>query len=200
VTDPFGTPDMSPHARAVREITSRLPTAFWAFHERYYRTYKEYAELQLDDVELAGQLVHQVMMDLALSWTRLMREPAPEAAAWAILKISIADELDRRGQEPALTAVAAFRRASRRALEAARPQFAALESALGLYAAIARLPERQYDVIVLQYVIGLTPRQVASIMGVEPPTVRSHRMMARARLAKELGLSGSVRDDEDEEE
>ncbi|MDT0265998.1 sigma-70 family RNA polymerase sigma factor [Streptomyces sp. DSM 44915] len=192
------TPGISPHARAVHEITSRLPAAFWAFHDRYHRTYKDYAELQLDDRELAGQLVHQVMMDLARSWTRLMREPAPEAAAWAILKITIAEELAHRGQEPALTAVAAFRSASRRVLEAARTRFAALESSLGLYAAIAKLPERQYDVIVLQYVLGLAPAQVANIMGVEPPTVRSHRMVARARLAKELGLSGVVRDDEEE--
>ncbi|RMI43439.1 sigma-70 family RNA polymerase sigma factor [Streptomyces triticirhizae] len=176
-------------------MTSRLPDDFWTFHERYYGLYQEYAELQLDDSGLSEELVDAVMMDIACSWARLRRESAPETAAWAILKISIADELGRRGRRPALEA-AAFRRVSRRALEDFRRQFAALESALGLYAAIARLPERQYDVIVLQFVMGLAPDQVAQVMGIAAPTVRSHLRMARARLATELGPS-TVREDEE---
>ncbi|SOD61608.1 RNA polymerase sigma-70 factor, ECF subfamily [Streptomyces zhaozhouensis] len=192
------TPDMYPHARAVHEITSRLPAAFHAFHERYLLTYREYAELQLQDEQLARRLVDQVMRDLASSWTRLMSEPAPEAAAWAILKISIAEELERRGMEPALTTVAAFRRTNRHTLEAARPQFAALESSLGLFTAISHLPERQFDVMVLQFVLGYTPQQIADIMGVELATVRSHRMMARTRLARELRPRNILRDERED--
>ncbi|MDT0347141.1 sigma-70 family RNA polymerase sigma factor [Streptomyces litchfieldiae] len=190
-------PDMPPGAdRAVRELTRRLPTAFWAFHEQYYRTYKGYAELMLGDPHAASRLVHRVMMDLAVNWNRLMQEESPGATAWAILKISVAQELDARDSEPALTEIAAFRRAL---LDPYREKFAALESGLGLYAAIARLPERQYDVIVLQYVLQLPPHRVASIMGVRLTTVRSHRRMARAKLARDLGLViNPDHDDEDE--
>ncbi|MDT0323155.1 sigma-70 family RNA polymerase sigma factor [Streptomyces millisiae] len=189
-------PDMPPGAdRAVRELTRRLPPAFWAFHQQYYKIYKSYAELLIGDDEVAKRVVHRVMMDLAVNWARLMREASPEATAWAILKIAIQQELDTRGGEPALTETAAFHRAI---LDSYRERFAVLESQLGLYAAIARLPERPYDVIVLQYVLELPPRRVADIMGISLPTVRSHRRMAKAKIARDLDLAfNPYTDDED---
>ncbi|RKN12908.1 sigma-70 family RNA polymerase sigma factor [Streptomyces radicis] len=125
-----------------------------------------------------------------------MREEAPEATAWAVLRLAIAQRLKAEGRRPALPETAAFRRV---VLEVFRDRFAVLESGLGLYAAIARLPERQYDVIVLQYVLGHTPRQVADIMGIALPTVRSHRKVARLKLANDLGVSFDADHDDKED-
>ncbi|TDC09501.1 hypothetical protein E1265_32200 [Streptomyces sp. 8K308] len=109
----------------------RLPNSFWAFHQQYYGVYKRYAELQLDDPPWARQVVQDVMKSLALHWAWLMAQESPRATAWAILRLTIAEQLRRVGREPAFTATAAFRRAT---LEAFRDKFAALESELGLYA------------------------------------------------------------------
>ncbi|ARZ66683.1 hypothetical protein SMD11_1018 [Streptomyces albireticuli] len=72
--------------------------------------------------------------------------------------------------------------------DATRTRLQALESRLGLYAAITRLPERQYDVIVLRYILGYPATRVAEIMGISPATVRSHARGARRRLAHDLHL------------
>ncbi|MEU0665669.1 sigma factor-like helix-turn-helix DNA-binding protein [Streptomyces lavendulocolor] len=73
-----------------------------------------------------------------------------------------------------------------------------MDSALGLYTAIASLPDRQY-VVVLHYVLGYTCSRIANIMGIRPDTVRSHRRLARERIATKLGLSDHLLTDEDKE-
>ncbi|MER6924497.1 sigma-70 family RNA polymerase sigma factor [Streptomyces spiralis] len=78
-----------------------------------------------------------------------------------------------------------------------RAQLPALESPLGLYTAIAALPERQFDVIILQYVLGYPSKQVANIMGINAGTVRTHRRLARKRVATKLGID--LGDDEEKE-
>ncbi|TDC77652.1 sigma-70 family RNA polymerase sigma factor [Streptomyces hainanensis] len=197
--------DMPPgFDRAVRELTAeKLPPAFWAFHEQHYGIYKEYAVLQLDDATWAGQVVHEVMMSLAFNWNWLMMQASPARVAWSVLRITLAEQLRRNRRQRAFVASATFRRAALAALDeldALRSAFAAVESDLGLYAAISRLPERQYDVIVLQYVLDTPPHRVASIMGVSQPTVRTHRRLARAKLALELGIdiTEETTDDRDE--
>ncbi len=53
-----------------------------------------------------------------------------------------------------------------------------------LMAAIARLPEREREAIVLRDIEGLTTREAAGVLGVEEVTVRAHICAARAKLAK----------------
>ena len=93
---------------------------------------------------------------------------------------------------------ATLQRAARATLEALRRQFEVMESALGLYTAIAALPERQYDVVVLHYVLGYPSQQVANIMGIRPDTVRAHRRSARERIASKLGLDIPAGDEKKE--
>ncbi|MCD9146107.1 RNA polymerase sigma factor [Streptomyces albireticuli] len=80
-----------------------------------------------------------------------------------------------------------------------RTQLQVMESSLGLFTAIASLPSRQYDVIVLHYVLGYPCSRIANIMGIKPDTVRSHRRLARERIATKLGLSMTPAADEDKE-
>jgi RNA polymerase sigma-70 factor (ECF subfamily) len=68
---------------------------------------------------------------------------------------------------------------------------------MGLYAAMARLPERQFDVMVLQYALGFSTMKTALVMGVCGATVRSTRRAVKRRLAADLGLElGEDTDDE----
>jgi DNA-directed RNA polymerase specialized sigma24 family protein len=52
------------------------------------------------------------------------------------------------------------------------------------YATVARLPERQYDVMVLRYVLGYEDDRVARLLGVKEDTVRSLVWDARRRLTR----------------
>jgi RNA polymerase sigma-70 factor (ECF subfamily) len=63
-----------------------------------------------------------------------------------------------------------------------------LEGEIGLYGAIAALPERQYDVMVLRYVLRAPDEDVAAYLGIELSTVRSHVRHARRRLARMLDI------------
>ncbi|MFF4607907.1 sigma-70 family RNA polymerase sigma factor [Streptomyces sp. NPDC001339] len=166
----------------------KIPVAYWAFHRQYRRAYLHYAQLQLGDERMAGQVVHMVFLSLLHGWDRLMEEANSAASAWAHLKEAVSEVLLCEGREPALPETAAFARVRRAVLEDSRDEFAAMESSAGLYPAIARLPGRQFDVVVLHYVLSYTTAQTARIMGITDATVRSHRLHARQRLAQDLGI------------
>jgi DNA-directed RNA polymerase specialized sigma24 family protein len=56
-----------------------------------------------------------------------------------------------------------------------------------LYATVARLPERQYDVMVLRYALGYQDKQVARLLGLRENTVRSLVRLATRHLTAEVG-------------
>ncbi|MGJ5748580.1 sigma-70 family RNA polymerase sigma factor [Streptomyces puniciscabiei] len=70
-----------------------------------------------------------------------------------------------------------------------REHMAFMESRIGLYEAIARLPERQFDVVLLHYILGYDFGKTAKLMGIRQATVRSLCRHAKERLALDLGLS-----------
>jgi RNA polymerase sigma-70 factor (ECF subfamily) len=176
----------------------QLPKAFWAFHSQYFRAYLRYSQVHLGDRQTASRLVHQVFMHLALNWARLMEEANPAASAWALLKESVAEELKIQGREPAMTETAVFQRVARSHLQSTREKFEIIESSLGLYQAIAGLPERQFDVMVLRHVLGFSTDQTARIMGITEATVRSHSHLARAKIARELNMNLDADCDDEE--
>jgi RNA polymerase sigma factor (sigma-70 family) len=53
-------------------------------------------------------------------------------------------------------------------------------------AAVARLPRRSREVLVLRYYLGLPDRQIAAALGVSRGTVSSTASRALAVLAREL--------------
>ncbi|MEW1912938.1 sigma factor-like helix-turn-helix DNA-binding protein [Kitasatospora sp. NPDC085895] len=54
-----------------------------------------------------------------------------------------------------------------------------MEQHIGLFSTIATLPERQFDAIVLTYVVGCSTRDTAGMMGVATATVHSPHRDAR---------------------
>ncbi|MDJ1135423.1 RNA polymerase sigma factor [Streptomyces iconiensis] len=141
-------------------------------------------------------MVHLVFLSLLKGWNRLVEEANPHASAWAHLKEAVNEVLLLEDRPSALPETALFARVSRAVLEDTRGEFAAMESSVGLYPAIARLPARQLDTVVLDYVLSYTTAKTARIMGVDEATVRSHRQHAKQRLAQELGIElGANRDE-----
>ncbi|MFF3949148.1 RNA polymerase sigma factor [Streptomyces sp. NPDC001902] len=182
--------------QAVRDdLTAVLPDTFTAFYCLHHKAYLRYAHLQLDSRPAAEQVVEDVFVQLATMWPHVLKQPNVDSYAWAALKEEVARRLEIQGRAPALVETAAFEQIRRRS----RRTFAVLESSLGLYTAIARLPERQYDVIVLRFVLGYPMRQVAELMGITYGTVRSHVRGARRRLARDLGIDWAAEEMNEED-
>ncbi|MEV0445568.1 sigma-70 family RNA polymerase sigma factor [Streptomyces spectabilis] len=193
---------------ALHGIHYEMPTTLAAFFRMYARPHLRYAATVLGDKEAAKTVVRRLYTHLALNWAVvLLEDGGPQAYAWRALKMRVESHLrmnpaptaDGRSTAPANTRTTAVHQAVRATLDTMREQLAALESPLGLYTAIAALPERQFDVIILHYVLGYPSKQVANIMGINADTVRNHRRQARRRIATRLGLDLDLGDDEEKE-
>lgn len=169
----------------LRELTAVLPAAFEAFVELYYVPHLAYADAQLGSQELAEDVVDETFAIIALNWAQVLSgEEQPEAVAWALLRENVTARLEQLGRDTSLVAVCAFTAV----LRSSREQFAALEGSVGLYRAIAELPDRQFDVIVMRYVLGYKCAAVAKMLGIETASVRSVTRQARRHLAAKLGI------------
>ncbi|MFJ1646349.1 RNA polymerase sigma factor [Streptomyces sp. NPDC088258] len=179
----------------------RLALTFDAFDAHHHRLWLRYAHTQVGNRAAAECVVDAACARLLEHWPHVLLQESVARYAWAVLKEEVARWLDARGRRPALVDTAAFQAAIRKLLpHGAHDRFAVLQGEIELYAAITRLPERQYDVIVLRYVLRVPDEVVAEYLGVELATVHSQIRHARRRLAKDLGLPGSGTDTEHETE
>lgn len=165
-----------------------LANAFEAFYELHQEAWLRYALAQTGSLEAAEQVVDGVTMQLVDIWEYVLRQHDVDRYAWRLLKTTIVRWLNDHGAEPAFIETTAFDRVAE-AMNYSKQQFDVMEESLGLYTAISRLPERQYDVIILRYVLGYPDKRVAVLLGINPKTVRSHVRFAKQRLARELGIA-----------
>lgn len=165
----------------------RLLLSFDAFDTAHHRLWLRYAHTQVGSREAAHRVVEDACRHLLEHWEHALRQESLPAYAWTVLKEHVAKWLAERRQRPLLAETAAFHAAARKPLLSELcDEFAVLEGEMGLYAAIARLPERQYDAVVLRYLLGCTEEEVADYLGFETATVRSHISYAKRKLAREL--------------
>lgn len=80
-------------------------------------------------------------------------------------------------------------RASRpdEALASAEHEVLLSEDRTRVLTALAALPTRRREVLVLRYYIGLSEAEIAEVLGISPGTVKSTAARALAALARELG-------------
>ncbi|WP_234430955.1 RNA polymerase sigma factor [Streptomyces sp. NRRL F-4489] len=166
----------------------RLSLTFEAFLATHARKWLAYAYLHTGGRDAAREVVRAAYERLARVWPHALRQASVEAYAWSVLKEQVMEWLYDRRQPTALTETAAFAVVTHALLRECQQQFAMLESQLGLYAAISRLPERQCDVIVLRHVIGYGDAQIAALLGVDEVTVRSYASRGKRKLAAALGI------------
>jgi RNA polymerase sigma factor (sigma-70 family) len=126
----------------------------------------------LGDEALAEDVAAETFIRTLVRWAKV--RDLPHRDAW-ILRVATnlcIDHLRRR-------------RRDRRLLEqAAPPPHADLDPALrlDLVRALAALPKRQREVVVLRHVAGLGEAEVADAMGVSINTVKTHGARALAQL------------------
>ncbi|MFK0295774.1 RNA polymerase sigma factor [Streptomyces sp. NPDC090442] len=171
-----------------QESGPELALTFEAFLATHARRWLAYAYLHTGSRTAAREVTLAAYEQLGRVWPHALRQASVEAYAWSVLKERVTEWLYDRRQPTALTETAAFAVVTQALLRECQQQFAMLESQLGLYAAIARLPERQCDVIVLRHVIGYGDAQIAALLGVDEVTVRSYASRGRRKLAAALGI------------
>ncbi|MEO3978011.1 sigma-70 family RNA polymerase sigma factor [Streptomyces sp. CAU 1734] len=194
------------------------PAPYWAMHAQYHQPWLEYTTVQLGSDKDAQDLVDDLFVYLAIIWPAFIQKENVGTYAWRLLKERVAGELRLQGRDPAAAETLAFERAIRAAttpiLDDFRTRFRTeytltpefegqiteLEDSLRLFAAMARLPERQFDVMVLQYALDFDTRTTALVMGIKESTVRSTSRTAKLRLATDLGLTIDEDENADGEE
>lgn len=158
--------------------------AFDAFVQLNYTGWVRYTHLHVGGQEDAELIVSEVVLQLHESWEDVLGQlDNPSLHALALLRA----EIERRRPEYVsdhLVENAAFLRA----MDAPENGFALLAESLGVYSAIARLPERRFQVVLLRFVLGYSVKETALRMGVSPAVVDSLTHYARQSLARELEL------------
>ncbi|WP_329316614.1 sigma-70 family RNA polymerase sigma factor (plasmid) [Streptomyces sp. NBC_01278] len=185
--------DPSGEQAVSNELAGVLPVEFVAFHSQNHVAYLEYAHLELGSSEAAEAVVDDVFTFLLEVWPDALQEANLNAFAWAQLREHVERYRARQVVPVALVDTAryaALRRGSRRRLKL-------VESKTGVYEAIAELPDRHYDVVLLTFVIELETAQVAQLMGIAPATVRSHIHTARRMLADKIRLDWTPGEEKD---
>ncbi|GAA2410543.1 hypothetical protein GCM10010420_44080 [Streptomyces glaucosporus] len=201
---PTDVDDDHPHSHTSHR---RMALTFDAFHEYHHRLWLRYARTQVGGPAAAEAVVEAACRALLHDWNHALEQESVPAYAWAVLKEHIHGWLAEHGREPALAETAAFDAAcAARLLPELRDEYGgrgepdgagahgehdeytALERGIGLYSAIAELPERQHDIIVLRYVLGCAEEDVAEYLGCGRAALRSHVRHAKRKLAARLNL------------
>ncbi|MEV3874213.1 sigma factor-like helix-turn-helix DNA-binding protein [Streptomyces sp. NPDC049906] len=188
---------MTERPRVPARLTGIRAVTFAAFHELHYGLWMRYARVQVGR-DAAERVVDRAFQHLRTGWEQALLQESVPRHGWALLKEEVDAWLQARGRGPQLAECLGFDRAVQRLLtDEAGDRFAVLGEEIRLYGAIAELPERQQDVIVLRYVLACTDEETADFLGIETATVHSHLRRARHGLSRKLGIPLDHGDGED---
>ncbi|MFD9004831.1 sigma-70 family RNA polymerase sigma factor [Streptomyces sp. NPDC059582] len=148
----------------------KLPLSFEIFYLGHQEFFHDFAEIQLGSRQLAAQVVHHAFLEILGAWDQLLTQDGIEQQALEVLRRCVNG------------------RALTRDLQAIRSQLEISSSDHGLYDAILELPERQFTVIVMRYLLSYTTQQIAHHTGLDVRTVDHHVRRAKERLRVQLRL------------
>ncbi|MEV1085738.1 sigma-70 family RNA polymerase sigma factor [Streptomyces sp. NPDC050211] len=174
-------------------VPLELPLDFEAFYLGHQEPFHAYAEVHFGTRAAAEEVIHEVFLEIHAGWSQLLSAGNLEQGAWAIVRRAVHDRLELEGRAPAFVINGPIAQALDKALATARDKLQKMESASGLYEAIAELPDRQFEVIVLRYVLGYPTSKVAWYVGIDERTVGHHLRRAKERLRIKLGLPAQRR-------
>jgi RNA polymerase sigma-70 factor (sigma-E family) len=163
------------------EAVSTVAALFRDHHGELVRL----ALLLVGDLPTAEDIVQDVYANLHTRWRRAAGDaPLPYVRA-AVLNgcrsVLRRQAIARRA--------GALHRAPRQdgTLASAESQVILSEDRRQVLAALARLPRRRREVLILRYYLGLSEAEIAAVLGISPGTVKSTAARALAALARDLG-------------
>ncbi|MEV5440475.1 sigma-70 family RNA polymerase sigma factor [Streptomyces sp. NPDC052682] len=162
-----------------------LPIDFEAFYLGHQEAFHAYAEVHFGTRATAEEVIHEVFLEIHAGWTELLSAGNLEQGAWAIVRRAVHDRLEAEGRAPAFIINGPIAQV----LATTKDRLQRMQSTTGLYEAIADLPGRQFEVIVLRYLLGYPTSKVAWFMGIDDRTVGHHLRRGKERLRIKLGLA-----------
>jgi RNA polymerase sigma-70 factor (sigma-E family) len=142
------------------------------------------AVLLVGDLPTAEDVVQDVYASLH-SRPRPPQEPLPYVRA-AVLN-GCRSALRRRGIARRVALVHQASPPQDEALASAESEVILSEDRRQVLAALARLPRRRREVLVLRYYLALSEAEIAAVLGISPGTVKSTAARGLAALARDLG-------------
>ncbi|ANW22636.1 sigma-70 family RNA polymerase sigma factor (plasmid) [Streptomyces clavuligerus] len=137
-----------------------LPLDFEAYYITHQEAFHQYALAILGTNDAAEKAIHRAFLEILRHWDTLLSESDLQQQVWAIVRRTVMSEI----------------------LLDLRAQLATLDDGTGLYKALAALPPRQFDVVVLRHIVCLKTHDISWYMGLTPSTVDYHCRRARERL------------------
>jgi RNA polymerase sigma-70 factor (sigma-E family) len=160
-------------------------TAIAALFRDHHAELVRLALLMVGDLPTA----EDVVQDVYASLHRISRRGGPESPL-PYVRAAVLNGC-RSVQRRRVTArrVAIIHRASQQheTLASAESEVILSEDRRQVLTALARLPRRRREVLVLRYYLGLSEAEIAAVLGISPGTVKSTAARALAALARDLG-------------
>ena len=161
------------------------PAAFAAIYDHYFARVYNYVRYRAGDAAVADDITAQVFERALVSIGSYRPKRAPFAAwLFAIARNAVTDHLRAQRRRRWLSLDVLRDRASAEP----QPEEVVLdnEARAGLLAAVARLSDRERDLIALKFAAGLTNRRVAEIMDLSASNVGVILYRAVRKLRAEL--------------
>ena len=164
--------------------TADLPGLFRRCHTDLVRL----AVLMVGDQPTAEDVVQDVYSRLHTRHRQQLGEVEPLAYARAAVLNGCRSQLRRRAaaRRLAQTTEALFRQVTH---DSAEQEVLRTHERDQIFAALASLPVRRREVLVLRYYAGLSEAEIAAVLGISPGTVKSTAARGLAALARKLGES-----------
>jgi RNA polymerase sigma-70 factor (sigma-E family) len=164
-------------ARPGPAANSAVATLFRDHHGELVRL----AVLMVGDLPTAEDVVQDVYASLHRRWSEIAAPDEVLPYVRAAVLNGCRSVLRRRGLARRLGAMHPDDAKS------AESEVILSEDRRQVLAALARLPRRRREVLVLRYYLGLSEAEIAAVLGISPGTVKSTAARALAALARDLG-------------
>ncbi|MER7674143.1 sigma-70 family RNA polymerase sigma factor [Kitasatospora sp. NPDC096128] len=178
--------ETAPAGRA--ESTLRL--SYDAFCQTHSPAWVGLARARLHDDVRVLHTVERMKEQLWRQWPLALRHRVPAAFAWTLIKSAVEDavaEVITQTGRPPGSPLADRAEAIRHFAAQARVSLEELSEHEDLYQAILRLAERQYDIVVLRYLLGLRDSLIAEHLDISESNVRTTAHQAVRKLRRLLG-------------
>lgn len=171
--DRIGTVEMSDPTTEHADITA-VAVDFESFYRNHHQSILRVALAMTSDLQVAEDLTQDAFVITRRQWARIAGFDRPELWVRRVVINLAGSRWRRAGREARALLRLGHRTPTHAELAPPDPE---------LWAAIAALPTRQAQVIVLAVVEDLPIGDIARILDCGPETVRTHLRRAKARLA-----------------
>jgi RNA polymerase sigma-70 factor (sigma-E family) len=161
------------------------PTIAELFRERHAELVR-LAVMMVGDQATAEDIVQDVFARLQARWDQVAESRTLLAYVRSAVLNGCKSALRRRGIARRV-AQAQEALAKRQDLDSAEQEVIAAEDRRRLLTALAKLPRRRREVLVLRYYLDLSETEIAAVLGISNGTVKSNAARGLAALARIIG-------------